>query len=428
MGKYTIYDEEIVDSKIQSQLNVILEQLLKKIPNIQSVVLAGGFGRGEGSVIINGDDVQPLKDYDIFVFLDDLPSKKIINSLNENIYNELGIRNPSNDDFKFSEFVVDIQFRNRKFLEFLPDIATVDLKKASYLLFGESINESIPWNADDIPVTSGLRLLFEKMTGLIGHFSMEYITSGFDDKKRNFIIYECYKTYVEIATSLCILMGCYESSYKKRAEIFSKNFKEKLPDLHCKLPELPDLVIEATNFKLKPKFDKFDYNMLDFWDKTRKILLIVLSYYLENYTKLELDEISDYARPELLKIISDRYHRPYLNNFLHSNLKIRNQNVISIINHFSNLYLNYRYYKELKKEFGIIFFPQVCSIKSPIIKIYLTSPLILFSIKTDGTIEEKNFQKAREKMEELIPYLENKKLSWNNLRDAYILSYKLYYM
>ena len=71
--KFTYTYNKKVQIRIISDLNIIKNELLKYIPEIKALILAGGFGRGEGSVLLQDGLVQPINDYDIYIIL---PEKK----------------------------------------------------------------------------------------------------------------------------------------------------------------------------------------------------------------------------------------------------------------------------------------------------------------------------------------------------------------
>lgn len=423
MGKYTVYSGK-VDQCIQAQLDIIVDKVVVNVSGVHSIILSGGFGRGEGSVLLKDGKVIPLKDYDIHIFVDEIPERNVVEATYDAIYKKLDMKNPENANFRFSEFVVDLQFKKIGDLKLLPDIANYDLKKASNVLYGNDLRSLIPWNIEDIPLSSGLRFLFEKMTGLIGHFSTDYLTKEPAEHEKNLIIYECYKTYIEIATVLCLLMGCYEPSYKLRSQLFKENFKVKLPDLYKKLPELPKLVEKATKFKLRPNFKKIDEKTVQLWDQTRKILFIVLKYYLEQYLEIEVIEIRDFSDKNLKKTMGSVYHKAFVESLAQSKLGLKNGLLISILNRIAQVYLNYIFICKIKENCSKLYIYPLFSSQSPIINIYLTSPSVLFSLGTDGKIEKDYFSLAKKNLKKLIPVPE--KLSWNDLKDAYILAYKLY--
>ena len=72
--------EEKVDEKIKSDLSKIVNLIFDFIPksNILSISLIGSFARGEGSVVVKGNEIYPLNDYDIFVITKkSLPRSKL---------------------------------------------------------------------------------------------------------------------------------------------------------------------------------------------------------------------------------------------------------------------------------------------------------------------------------------------------------------
>jgi len=163
LGKYTKYDCKRIDAKIDSQLHSITDAILESISGVKSIVLTGGFGKGEGSVEIRGDGkVAFVHDLDLAVIIDRIPREKTVQELYEQIYGSFGLTNPEHKLFRASSFVVDIKFLRKKDLIY-PDIWFYDLKAASQLLYGEEVRNLVPWGKKDIPLSSGLRILFERV-------------------------------------------------------------------------------------------------------------------------------------------------------------------------------------------------------------------------------------------------------------------------
>ncbi len=57
---------KIADKKIQEDVNIIKEIILKKFKP-RAIVLFGGFGHGGGSFKIIGKNIVPLNDYDFYL-------------------------------------------------------------------------------------------------------------------------------------------------------------------------------------------------------------------------------------------------------------------------------------------------------------------------------------------------------------------------
>ena len=123
--KFTYTYNKKVQIRIISDLNIIKNELLKYIPEIKALILAGGFGRGEGSVLLQDGLVQPINDYDIYIIL----PEKI------NFDSEL-IRNNISKIIKIRQIDFDyIKINKLKFLK--PTMANYDLKYASYVFYGD---------------------------------------------------------------------------------------------------------------------------------------------------------------------------------------------------------------------------------------------------------------------------------------------------
>ena len=427
LGKFTVYNDSWIDCQIQKQIEKIVETVLKHVNGVQSILLFGGFGRGEGSIkFVDEKTVLPLKDYDIIVIVKRKPDRRIVNQLNKEVYLGLGYSDAGDRIFKFSDFSVDLLFTTRKALRLNPDIGTYEMKVASYLLYGDDIRKEIPWTIADIPLSSGWRLLFEKMTGLIGHFPQRYLlTSEICQHDREQLIFECYKTYIEIATALCILMRCYSPSFSMRCNSFGENFAKKLPELHNILPSLPDLVAKATEFKFRPQFYKVTDDCLDLWFNTRDILLTVAKFYLEKYL---LINIANFLESQKLIIhgLSRRYHEPIASAIVKDFAGVRIPFVVDVVNNGFLFFVNCRYIldtyrKERNFPFSILALPPT----SITARMHSIAPLVLLSIKNNGIIDRDSFGSSRDVLLRLSTV--HKIDSFSDLRLAYLRVYNNLY-
>jgi len=427
MGHYTVYEEDWIDEQISSQLGLITETILKNIAGVKSIILTGGFGRGEGSIKFIGNKmVMPLKDYDIVVVVEEVPSEKDRRKLQRKIYSKLGIEDPESSLFRFSKFVVDIMFNTKNSLT-SPDISDYELKAASSILYGEDIRNLNPWGYDDIPLSSGLRLLFEKATGLIGQFSYNYLRSvELEGPRKEGIIYECNKTFMEIATALCILMRKYTHTYVGRMKIFREHYKTDLPCLYKQLPDLPERVTSATLFKLRPDFSLVKMDPIDLWFDTRNYLEIVLRYYLEKFLNSTFSDWISF--PEKARsTMWHNYLRPFIRNFTRK-IGIEQEGAIAISNIVSQIIMNINYMHQILRRNGTLYLHPLLRPQAPAIKVFLAAPLILFSISRNGSLHEDYLEKAREELRYCIPsgFTSLSMSEWDILRSLYLEAYKLH--
>ena len=69
MGSYTVRDEPTIDTAVRSQLDRVVERFVAAGgPKVRAILITGGFGRGEGSVVVDPETgPRPLNDYDMVV-------------------------------------------------------------------------------------------------------------------------------------------------------------------------------------------------------------------------------------------------------------------------------------------------------------------------------------------------------------------------
>lgn len=427
MGTYTQYPYAWVDKQIDAQLRLITNIILEYIPGVRSIILGGGFGKGEGSVEISQDgEIVCLRDFDIVVIVDRIPKEETQRKLCDEIYKSLGLPNPESKSFRFTDFVVGIYFRREKDLIY-PDIWFYDLKAASQLLYGEDVRNLIPWSKKDIPLSSGLRILFEKVCGLLGVFSYSYLkVKEFPDNQKKPIILECYKTYIEICTALCILAGKYEPRYDSRARNLEEFYFDKFPDFAQAMPNLPQRVKTYTNFKLKPDFTEIREDPIQLWFSTRDSLGVALHLYLRRYLDITLSEWKDL--PQRMKIIARHYYKPFLHPFIYSKLRFSNRVILAIANFLYQTLTNVEYSYVVANDMGRIYLQPLrrCYI-SPSLKFFPAGIMILFSLNRDGTIEKELLEKAAKTLRYCIPIeISTPDISgWENLRKGFLKAYSL---
>jgi hypothetical protein len=418
LGKYTIYNDASVDQQIGRQISSVLTVILDSIQNdVQSVFLSGGFGRGEGSVKFSVDGkVAPLKDFDILILLKNAVDAQTKQKLNDAVYNALGFSNVEDDEFRFSDFVVDLSYTSLSNLQAFPDISIYELKASGSLLYGEDIRSQIPWQPQDIPIASGIRLLFEKMTGLIGHFPI--LGEQLTEKKKELLFYECNKSYVEIGTALCLMFKCYEPSYSKRKELLKANFSEMKP-FSDQMPELLQKILLATDFKLKPDFRKVNLDPIEIWFGARNSLLAVSKFYLAQC--LGLEDLTFYHRQ-----LTKRLSRLYFEHIGAAAVK-RYGKLSSLLRSPAssafNTYMNYQYSKISKAHNQPypknLYLTPFTSINA---RLYSVAPLILLSIQENQEINQKYFDLAASRMRRLRPNIPMQ--TFSDLRLAYLSVYK----
>ena len=392
MGKYTIHDDKLVDLQIQERIDEIVSDIVKNIPSVDSLILTGGFGKGEGSAVISDGKVRPLRDFD-FVIVSD---KKVSPESIQNVKELLG-QDSQCDAYKYNkDFSIDISTTSLDNINIFPDVMTYDFKN-SKVVYGEDIRKKIRWNAKDIPLRSGARLLFQKSTALIGVFSTNYLSDGVPESLKNIFMREVSKVYIEIGSALCILMGQYDSHCSNRAEILNSMYETSFPELFAQMPTLSDKISKSTQYKLNPSLSVYEsYDPISYWFETRDDLGEVMKYFFRIYCGFPFDNWLNFSQ-NVKRWYSHKYFPPLIKNYLEYNNFPKSDTLVALLNVLFNINENLKYVQSISREPNLTYnLSKMFSVSAPAIRLYSVCPLLLFSIDRDGNFDENYLDKAIE--------------------------------
>ncbi len=282
VGTYTAYDIPAVDAAIGSHMACLTELCRSNLGNkLDSLVLSGSFGRGEGSVLIHEDGmVEPLRDYDVRIIVKQPVPMEVVEHIRAEFMHQTGLGGTEEHFSGEQGFSLTLEpltlaqlastfVRDR-------DLRVFDHLHASRVIYGQDRSTSLRFDAHEIPKVNGLRFLYQKMIGLVGHFSGPETAA---DTTRT-LAYECDKTFIEICTALVLLADRYVPSYQDRAALFAQHWRTWFPELAQALPELADDIKRATEEKLRPG-STLRLSANDAFTRARVALLEVHRFYLQ---------------------------------------------------------------------------------------------------------------------------------------------------
>jgi len=440
MSKYTSSDNLEVDKQLQVYLDTVVEIINKKIDKVVSVILSGGFGRGEGSFLIEKGKVCPLNDFDVYVVTKNKISEDILNEVASEARNLIGTKGISmhiferdrltNSDNSYSQlFYVDLKAFPLDYFRHLPPIMRYyDLKNAGSVIGGKNVfSEMADYKLGDLPKAEGLRLLLNRMSHLI-QFPPIYT-----NKKRShqLLIFHVIKAYLACAGALLQLSGKYQSSYKKNMEILEKSFADDFPELHKKIPGLPAKIREFTEFRMQPNFSIYTDKDFNIWHEAKEYIGVVSQYFLSEYIGKKINNWDDFSIV-IRKLIWPKYYNPYLKYYLKKNLgiKIENKNVLSFINFFSKIYFNFLYFKRMLR-YQNKFYPRTLfKLSSPELSFFSALPYLLYSVNKDQTINIEMLEKGRRALSQCCPVISDDNINnsdyWSKLALDYSNAYILF--
>lgn len=256
MGLYTVYDDQRVDEAVADDLKLIVESVTATLP-VRSIILGGGFGRSEGSILIDGNNIHPVNDYDLFLIVPD-DFETDLRPLSKELAKKVGIR------------LLDLIPIKRSSLFSLPATQIYyDLKYGGRLLWGDNALELIPqYKAGHVEPGSGRTLLLNRLICAIEAYSESFEKRAMTAEEAFFLVNQTGKVVLACAESLLMKKNKYHHSYQERRKIFAREFSDKI--------ELQQLNDRATEFKVRPS-EKLIYGPVAYWKSAMKEYLNVIS-------------------------------------------------------------------------------------------------------------------------------------------------------
>jgi len=362
-----------INDFIQDQLDLGCKLIIERLPQAVSIVLSGSFSRAEGSyVILNDNDFNILKDFDIFIFIKNTPDVKVHENLKKLLKQQ--IKSSNNEKFTNNDFKINLEYININQMSKLPpEISTYELKKNGKVLHGKNLLKNIPETVSNFNTSTITRLLLNKLIGLLENHP-EITQNSINT------MYECHKTYIEINTALSILLKCYKLDYNSRFNALKEN-KNKVPErIMVKIPDLLNKIKRSLDYKLNPIDLDSTEQLNEFWHTSKEDLLIILKILISIITK---NSIEDYSSNIVDKYLNTSYYLPYSQKFL------------------SKYNLNYQFFTHFISKLyiinqNIINYPlnNIFSWQDILQKLYSTAYFLLEAIESSEKIKKADLKKA----------------------------------
>lgn len=418
MSKYTILKDARVDEYIDGYLEEVVETLRESVSGIRSIILAGSFGKGEGSVFVDSLEVKPLRDFDlVIIFRKKAPPMNLIKNIQVQLQHRFCSMKVRDEYHLMNNLIPEIKVTTLEKINSLPDISTYDLKKCK-VLYGEDIRPKIKWKLRDLPLRTNARALFQKAIALIGAFHIKYLNGQMPPHLKDSFLRETSRAYIEICVGLCLLAKQYNWSCIQRLETLRQIYRNEFSDLYERIPDLVDKIETSTRYKLDPANNRINANLLDYWFETRDDLGEVMKYYFSKYLNMSFRNWMQFA-VSLERNLTREYYLPVINALLKNRGLPRNYFVLKLLNLLFNIKENIEYSKLAFRDRKISI-PLLYGTASPAIKVFSTTPLILFSINRDRTINFEYVDIALRKLE--FVKLGNKKHEnpWEEARSKFL--------
>lgn len=228
--------------KIENQTDLFrrcLDEIIENVRshNVISIILYGGYGRNEGSIVVNqNNEVKPYNDFDIMLIVKSKIDNTVLREKSIELAKKAGIS------------WVDLSQMTLRDLELLrPSIYNYDLKYASKVLYGDkSILNVIPEiQSTDLPLKEVETLFLTRIWTLVGCLDRDGLLKGRSGAESMFFRNQMAKAVLAIVDILLINIREYHFSYKARVQLIKEHYSSRL--------ELISLSEWALDEKLFPK-------------------------------------------------------------------------------------------------------------------------------------------------------------------------------
>jgi hypothetical protein len=212
---FCLNETPAIRERIQRDLRTVIAAVLEAVTPVRpvtAIALAGGFGRGEGGVILRNGRPAPVNDYDITLTIPPASVfvkrrvRKVLADLSQRLEKELGI-------------AVDLDARDPKDLARAPNIILwYEIQAGNKILWGDAnaFKPMPPLDPAKIPLWDGTLLLFNRASGLLLAKRMLLEKDFGDVEKKTHFVIQLSKAALALGDCLLIREKRYCASYTER--------------------------------------------------------------------------------------------------------------------------------------------------------------------------------------------------------------------
>ncbi len=254
------------EERVRSDLDLIVRSLRDILrDSARAIFLIGGFGRGEGSVEAANGHLRLVSDYDLLVVTTGsaawtrLRFRRPLAGLLRSLASQLEVK------------PIDVSLTDENRLRrYRPTLFNYEMLHGHQLLWGEfSLREAMPpYDATDLPLFEGTRLLFNRGSGLLLAFAKLPTDRDPTSLERQRFLIECFKAHQAIGDCFLLMHGSYDYRYSERLRRASCLPWQEAPNGK----EILERYKSALEMRLRPRFaDLSEVNLKNCWNETRQL-------------------------------------------------------------------------------------------------------------------------------------------------------------
>jgi hypothetical protein len=265
---YTVDDSPAVVDRIEADLDRIVGAVREADPHLRSLVLTGGFARGEGTVV----DGAPQNDYDMVAIRGLGRPDRAYEDVRRELEAEIGLH-------------IDLAPIPVWRLRWVPaSIFWYETRLRGRSLWGEDLLERIPVDSvDAIGEDEGLRLLVNRAAGLL------LVTATNDDHAHRI---QAAKGLLAAMDAHLLATGEFPPSQTERWEVFAR--RRDRDALSASLEPHADALGWAYDWKVDPE-SVADRDGLEVWRRAASAILDAVPVALDH---ADYDSLEDYEHSD----------------------------------------------------------------------------------------------------------------------------------
>ena len=344
----------LINDAMRHNLRVLCQEIIKTVPGVVSIYLTGGYAASEGTVIVEDREIKLLSDYDLVVITKGRASMASLkrSSLQKlrNIYEMPG--HP----------IYEVFVWNINELDKLPPTKFLHDFQLARCIYGEEIRTMVPRiSGSEIPLTEGLRLIFNRVFGALIPFSPSLLYTNSSVRRLRHLTFESVKLVLGSCEALLILEGIHSLTQKENVRLFQEKLFSRFPQLSQRVPSVSKLIEQALEYRLRPSTEA-EKNALDIWFNSRDLALLTFELFIEKLYGIRQSHLEE-----------------MIGHFIHKNPHPFIFNIMATAN-------VWRQYRRLHSK--LLY-------KKPSNALLATRLYLLFSVDGDGKFDNKLLEKAR---------------------------------
>jgi len=201
----------ITENKLNSEIELINQIILEKISDsIISIILYGGYGRGEGAFYYDEQKkIRTYNDFDIVLVVKSIVEENIINQILKDLNKKIDVK------------WIDLSQKSLKSLKNLKlSIFNYDLKNGSRVIYGDQkiFNEIPSFKAKNIKLKEAETLYFTRLWAFLGSLPLDGFDRKLNSEEVRFFNYQMTKAILAVVDVILLNEAEYCTSYKERVK------------------------------------------------------------------------------------------------------------------------------------------------------------------------------------------------------------------